>query len=346
MNINGSNIFLGAYAERNQQNMSFNRGPLTLSEEKQAEIKTQIEEAMKTLGRDNTRSVSVSISQEDRDFLCSEEGYKKMQQDAADLYVKNAATQTRIAAGRENQDAFWKNTGNQWLILSEHLYNADFYTDMTDEEVKEMENTLAQITSGMDHLSRTKYTTGIEFCDFYEGNRSFLSSGEALMELESSTSALRVFADKYVSEDKRASFDEMIERYYSHNSEIIEEYVNPYESFNKVVHKLHEGNYSGPGSFDMMLEKNADNEHEYDLLLGGISKSREEKMQFMEELKALFENMRKRQAISGNLGEQLKELYINYATDSSSNEGVRSYVWQKAEASILHIQNYWMDLVG
>lgn len=347
MNINGNNIFLGAYAERNQQKMQFNLEPLKISEEKQAEINNQIKEAMKTIGwnQDRSQNVKVSISQEDRDFLCSKAGFEKMKQDAADLYIKNIATQKNIAAGREEEDAFWNNTGNQWLILSEHLYNNDFYTGMSNEEVKEMETMLARITSGMDFLSRTQFTTGIEFGDFYEGTRTFMTSGEAVMELESSTSALRAFADKYVSEDKREQFEEMIDLYHSHNSEIMEGYVNPYESFNKMVHDIHAGKYPNSSVLNEGSNQVVD-EYKYTLLLGGISKTLEEKVLFQNELSTMFEMIRQSQNVTADEWEGLKDKYLNYATDNSQDESFRNYMWNKAEASIKHIQNYWSDLLA
>lgn len=346
MNISGNSIFMGAYAERNRQNYQFNNGPLAISEEKQVDIKTQIEDAMKSIGwnQDRTQNAKVTISQEDRDFLCSEAGFEKMKQDAADLYIKNAATQKRIAAGREATDAFWNNTGNQWLILSEHLYNNDFYSDMTDEEVKEMETMLAKITSGMDHLSKTQYTTGIEFSDYYEGNRSFLSSGEALMELEASTAALRAFADKYVAEDKRTRFEEMIELYHTHNSEIIEEYVNPYESFNKMVYDIHSGKYPDSSVLNEGTRHKVVDEYKYTIMQGEITKSPDEKERFQEGLVAVFEAIRQKQESSGDVWEQLKNLYLDYATGNSDDGGFRNYIWDKTGVSMQHIQNYWNEL--
>ena len=50
MIINGTNIFMGAYEERRQQNNPINRDMHTISEDKQAEIKAQIEETIKEIG--------------------------------------------------------------------------------------------------------------------------------------------------------------------------------------------------------------------------------------------------------------------------------------------------------
>ena len=95
MNINGNSIFMGAYEERRRQEYQLNPKTLDVSEEKQTEITSKLKEAMKGIDRGNSQSAKVSISQEDIDFLCSEEGFEKMKKDAADLYLKNADSQKK-----------------------------------------------------------------------------------------------------------------------------------------------------------------------------------------------------------------------------------------------------------
>ncbi len=190
MKVNDMNIFIGAYAERNQNIHPLNSSKLSVSEERAEAITTGIKEAFYSLNLQN-RSVKVSISKEDIDFLCSEAGFQKMKQDALDLYVKNENQQKIIAQDRNPEDLFWGNTGNQWLVFSEALYQDGFYDGMSDDEVKKFEDNLAYITMGMDNLSRSQYLTGMEFSSFQEEYNYFMSSGEAIMELESSVAALR-----------------------------------------------------------------------------------------------------------------------------------------------------------
>lgn len=346
MNINGNSIFMGAYAERRQQEAQFNPKALNVSDDRQTEITGKLKEAMQGIDRVNSQSAKVSISQEDMDFLCSEAGFEKMKKDAEELYLKNVQTQKTIAAGREESDVFWNNTGNQWMIFSEYLYNNDFYTDMTDEEVQEMEKTLAQITAGMDHLSRSQYTTGIEFSDYYgHGANYFMSSGEVLLELESSTSALRFFADKYVSEDKKEQFEELIDQYHSHNTEIIGEYVNPMESFSKMVHGIHSGKYPGSSVLNMSGEKKVD-EYKYTVMSGGISKTEAEKAAFQKELASMFDAIGKGEPLLDAFWEQLKDKYVSYVSDDSEDESFRDYIWDNSTHTVNRIQNYWNDLVS
>ena len=51
--------------------------------------------------------------------------------------------QKKIAEGRDRDDVFWTDTGNQWKIFSQYLYENGMYDGMTDEEVDGMEETLA-----------------------------------------------------------------------------------------------------------------------------------------------------------------------------------------------------------
>lgn len=349
MIINGTNIFMGAYEERRQQNNPINRDMHTISEDKQAEIKAQIEETIKEIGWDkkNSSGAMVSISQEDKDFLCSEEGFLKMKQDAADLYMKNVERQKTIAVGREEDDIFWTNTGNQWLLFSEYLYNNDFYTDMSDEEVKEMENTLARITAGMDHLSRSQYLTGIEFSDYFgHGSKYFMTESECLMELESSTAALTYFADKYIVEDKRSSFENLIKQYYEHNLQIIDEYQNPMESFNKMVHGIHANKYPGVDILEQIPKDGVVDEYKYTIMLGGITKDAAQQEQFRKDLRVLFAALGQENVKTDKVWDQLKTQYIDYVTDKTDDSGFADYVWNESASTIQRMQQYWKHLLN
>ncbi|MBO4988037.1 MAG: hypothetical protein J6C63_04220 [Lachnospiraceae bacterium] len=349
MIINGTNIFMGAYEERRQQNNPINRDMLIISEDKQAEIKAKIEEAIKEIGWDKKHSAgaTVSISQEDRDFLCSEEGFQKMKQDVADLYLKNAERQKTIAAGREEKDIFWTNTGNQWLLFSEYLYNNDFYSDISDEEVKEMENTLARITAGMDHLSRSQYLTGMDFSDYYgQGSKYFMTKSECLMELEASTAALAHFADKYLAGDKRSSFNSFIEQYHSHNLQIIDEYQNPMESFNKMVYSIHANKYPGADVLEKIPKDGVVDEYNYTIMLGGISHNAMQQERFRSELRVLFAALGQEDMDSDKVWEQVKKQYIDYATDKSDDLGFADYVWKESESVLQRMQQYWNILLN
>ena len=333
MNINGNNIFMGAYAERNQNLFQFNQSRLSLSTEKSEAITAEIKEALDFL-KPQMNGVKVSISKEDLDFLCSEESFLKMKKDAEDLYIKNANQQKTIANGRDQEDVFWGNTGNQWLVFSEALYKNGFYDGMSDEEVKEFEDTLAYITSGMDCLSRSQYLTGIEYKSFGEEFKFFMDSSEADMELESSTAALRYLADKMLPEEQREEFNKLVDQYYEHNTDVISEYNNPMESFNRVV--------AGMRSFQVADDPVDD--YKYTVNLGEISKSEEAKRQYQNDMAELFAMLEKSNG-SAAIWKQIKEKFLDYSTDNSSDNGFRNYVFGQSQYLFDHMQKCWSNLL-
>lgn len=327
MKINGNEIFIGAYAERRQNQFSINS-------EKSEAITAGIKEEMHLLKPQN-EGVKVSISKEDLEFLCSEEGFQKMQKDAENLYVLNAERQKIVANGRDENDAFWNNTGNQWLVFSEALYNNGFYDGMSDEEVKEFEDALAYITSGMDRLSQSQYLTGMDFHSIDEEFKFFMDSAEAAMELESSTAALRSLADKMIPEDKREEFDQLIDQYYAHNTEVLSEYNNPMESFNKVVAGL---------QLPQNIKDSVD-EYLYTVKLGKISRSEEDKKQYQSDMAKLFD-MLKDGTGSDDVWNRIKDLFLDYSTNNSEDSGFRNYVSGQSQYLFAHMQKCWSMVAG
>lgn len=341
MNLNGINIFMGAYAERNYNNCQLEQGVLSVSEEKAEAITTGIKEAFYALNLHN-REVKVSVSQEDIDFLCSEDGFRKMKQDAVDLYMHNYDQQKVIAKDKNPDDLFWNNTGNQWLLFSEALYRDGFYTEMSDEEVKVFEDTLAYITSGMDCLSRSQYLTGIEFSSFQEEYKYFMSSGEAALELESSVTALRYLSDTLLSNEQQEGFGKLIDMYYMHNQEVLSEYSNPMESFHKVVAGIYAKKESDFKQLDKVADKPA-GEYRYTVMLGKIEQSEKEKDQYREDLQTLFDQLGSN-ADREAVWEQIKERFLEYSTDGSEDEAFRDYVFDEAQYLFNHMKNCWSRL--
>lgn len=340
MKLNGTNIFIGAYAER-KNNHQPDQTTISVSKEKAEEITADIKEAFYSLHLQN-RGVKVSISKEDMDFLCSEEGFRKMKQDAADLYIKNVNQQKVIAKDKNPDDLFWNNTGNQWLVFSEMLYNNGFYSEMGDEEVKQFEDTLAYITFGMDCLSKSQYLTGMEFSSIREEYKYFMSDNEAITELESSVAALQCLSDRLLPEEQQGEFNRLIDMYYKHNNEVLSEYNNPIESFNKVI----AGMYSDKGSYSHFMEEAAKkpvSEYKYTVMLGMTEKSEQEKETYRQGLQILFEKMKS----SGDdtfIWEQIRECFQKYSTDDSDDDGFRNYVYEQAQYLFSHMKNCWSRL--
>ena len=328
-------VFTGAYAKRQQE---AHKTDLSISKDRSESIERSISEAAKSLNISN-EGVKLSISKEDMDFLTSEDGFKKMQQDVMDLYAMNAKQQQKLAEGRDSLDKFWNSTGDQWLTFSDELDKAGFYDNMSDEQVKEFEGVLEQITSGMDRLSKSQYNTGIDFGTLSDsGSKFFMSSAEASVALESSIAALRYMSEKLIPDELKADFEGLIDMYKKHNEEILSEYNNPTESFNRVVAKI---NKMGTGK---IAAKPVD-EYKYTVMLGNVDKTEDEKNEFRKQIADIF----KRYGAKGDFAttlDMIKKQLEDYATDNSDDQGFRKYVSEAATGLFEDMQKYWGNLMN
>lgn len=181
-------LFTGAYNKRVEQNKSKVAAGVQRAEHKDTMT------AKEYLGS------SVEISEESKEFMAGVAERK-----AAQIAEKEAAK------AAEGGNAF-NGTGDfkqQYLVLSENLYNNGFYDKLSDEEVRDTEQMLKDITSGMESINGS----GL--------NRNFstdMSHEAAKLDLISSVNALNYFADKYVPEEMRDSFKDIIKQYESYNS--------------------------------------------------------------------------------------------------------------------------------
>ena len=176
-------LFTGAYNKRVEQNKSKVSAGVQRAEHKDTMT------AKEYLGS------SVEISEESKEFMAGVAERK-----AAQIAEKEAAK------AAEGGNAF-NGTGDfkqQYLVLSENLYNNGFYDKLSDEEVRDTEQMLKDITSGMESINGS----GL--------NRNFstdMSHEAAKLDLISSVNALNYFADKYVPEEMRDSFKDIIKQY-------------------------------------------------------------------------------------------------------------------------------------
>lgn len=337
-----SNIFIGAYSQRKAlSSVDFFKA----KGKNEAVISDKVAKAMQEIKRQNNKTATVSLSEESKNFLCSEDGYNKMKQDIENLYTQNALQQKELAKNSP-EDPFWSNTGNQWLVFSENLYKNGFYDNMTDDEVKEAETILARITAGMDHLSRTQYDTGIEFSDFYgHGANYFMTSNEVIMELESATAALRYFSEKYVGEDQKEGFDDLVDKFYSHNTQVIEGYQSPIESFNKAINRIHTGKYNNSAvdnRYSQGMRKESSNIG-FSIYLGGIAHSEKEKEAYRKGIASLFEEMDS--SNSDEVWKNINEIFLNFSTENSDDKKIRDFITDQTKFTFARMKGYWSELL-
>lgn len=204
VNIQSSGIvaqemFTGAYNKRVEQNKAKAAAEAYHAQERTTQT------AQEALG------ATVEISQESKDFLAG----------VAERKAAQAAAQEEIK--KEYSGNVFAGTGDfkqQYLVFSESLYNNGFYDSMSDEEVLRMENLLKNITSGMDSINGSGLNVNRE---------TEMSHEAARLDLVSSVSALKYFAGKYVPEDMRDSFNNLINQYESYNTAKVAAHRNIYD---------------------------------------------------------------------------------------------------------------------
>ena len=333
MKINGNEIYMGTYAQRQQVAHSTDA---QVSVEQSESISKSIESALDSIVTTDG-NVNVSVSKEDMVFLCSEDGFARMKKDAEDLYAANIKQQQIIAEGRDPEDKFWKNTGDQWLTFSETLDKSGFYDNMSDEQVKEFEGLLERITSGMDNLSKCQYNTGMDLGSYNAGGKYFMSSADAATLLEASTTALQYMSENMIPDDLRDDFNNLIDMYRKHNEEILSEYKSPMESFNKVV----SGIYKAGADF---ISKKPVEDFKYTAMLGDVSHNENEKQNY----KSRIADIIRKYAFAGDVDTALtllKAEHESYVSGNSDDKGFRNYVAKNAEYLFKNIGEYWGKLV-
>jgi len=355
MTIGGNNIFMGAYAERMQEAISHVGCNTQVSGAKQREITQKAEEALKEIKRNRDNRDTVSISKEGRELLCSETGYEKMKADTNEfltgLFTDYTQQQEKLQQSNTN-DPFWGNTGNQWLVFSKKLYDSGFYEDMTDEEVKQMENILDKITGGMDGFSRVQYGISLNmdaYIETEEGGKSAFNllteSGELWADLESSTAALKYFGEKYVKDDKlREEFNRLADQYYTHNSEILDGYQSLSEKMKQFTSDVFSGKYPNSALLhkfsNSLLEQNAENTN-VAKYLGGITYSEDEIKQYRNQISLLFEQLKQGDFSLADALKKIENTFADYTTKGSNQQSIRNSVIMQADMTFERMKEYW-----
>lgn len=338
LQVSGTNIFTGAYAARRQET----RNHMEISEEsimaKAQRFSQEVNSAYRELGLDK-RAATVFVSKEDMAFLCSEEGFLKMKQDAIDLYEANLKQQHEIAQGRDSEDVFWAQTGNQWLIFSELLYNEGCYENLSDEDVKSIEEMLDQLTSGMSNLSRSQYLTGMDFSVIKEEYKVFPSESEILLELESSVAALTQFSQTKLSGKTKEKFCELIELYRVHNEEILKEYENPVEGISRAIARSYTNSCNNETALQKLAESK-DGKCNYNLMMNLVENSEDERSQYRKTLQMLFEKMMQKPEES-LLQNEISGVFATYATGQIADGAFRAYVLESARYLFQHMSRSW-----
>ena len=208
----------GVYEQRMFQKSRLNFSDHYTPEERQAAdaAAEALEEKMK--------GVTVTISPESVEFLNGVRERKEAQ--------RAEEERLRQECSFLNPENAFNRIGFQYSIITDELSKMGFYDNLSDDEALQIDRILAGITYCMNNLcGNVKEAESEEAYYSYEE----LSSYAARFELESSTAALRQFSEKFLPEDMRESFSNLIDQYYEHNAKIVEGYRSSHEDANEKL---------------------------------------------------------------------------------------------------------------
>ncbi len=243
MMIGNQNFFIGAYAERiSDRQLPVNFPDLVNLNQQETAVRF-VEDTQ-----------GVKFSKPDHDKVMVSDNARKQydtmmentEKSLASMYGNYMDEQSKLQRNHPD-DPFWGNTGNQWLVFSEHLYSKGFYDEMTDGQVKSVEQFLDQVTGELDRFQRMSYGISININavpgkpDYVNGSDPWTESGDIWMELESSVTALRMFGENMIEDEElRKEFDSLVDQYYEHNVRILARHRTPSEA----IRQLREDGYS------------------------------------------------------------------------------------------------------
>lgn len=331
MKINGTNFFTGEYAERIKA-----PDPYEISNETSLELPKEVELWLKTDPKlkkalNLQDNVKITISKEGLDLSSGKDGLKKIKSFTILNYEAHIREHKELAGDKYEKDPFWKNTVNQWLIFSETLSKENFYFDMSDEEVREFEDMLADITAEMDNLSEIKFNgIGVSFSKRKNQSYNFhMAKTDALTGLEASISALKYLSDKFFTGETKEKFDKLIDDYRTHNEDIMSDFIGFEEAGDRFRARMY--NLGGP----------IYNEgYGYSVKLGNISKSKKDESDYTNAVSKIFSSSHNNK----DMINKLKKLLVSYRTNEDENEGFKNYVLEQSEYMFKHISSMWNRL--
>lgn len=307
-------LFTGAYNKRVEQNKNKAAAEVQRAEHKDTDTMT----AREKLG------TSVEISEESKEFMAGVAERK-----AAQIAEREAARTS------EGGNAF-SGTGDfhqQYLVLSEKLYNNGFYDNLSDDEVRDMEQMLKDITSGMESINKSSL------------NRNFsteMSHEAAKLELVSSVNALNYFADKYVPEEMRDSFKDMIKQYESYNSEKVEVHKSIYDLRDESMAKI-----PAPNAVNVSAAvKKTQEDTKASMEIGRVKHTKEQEQENKDEYQTLFDSLMQKQDSVSNIFDSLQNTLVGYASGGSKNSNVLAMLNSRNLAAIHNMSDYWSRLLG
>ncbi len=274
--------------------------------------------------KEKLSGVTVSISPESIEYRKEAENRKRA--------LRLAYEEIQKQGQNEDQENPFGGMNTYCAVFTDALSKAGCYENRSDDEVLEMENLLIGITHEMNQL----FGEGMKV--EYSDNEQ-ISSYAAKFELESSTAALRTFADRYVSADAKKSFDRLIDQYYDYNAKKLQGYRSSKEVAHEMRAELLDRTAHHPARVRPLSEW-----EQMAWIAGKVKADPEEETLALEEWRKCFAAFRfggeRFDAIAGRMGEAL----TRFASGNSENPRFLSYVEQWNKAALEHAGEYWSKL--
>ncbi|MCM1263229.1 MAG: hypothetical protein NC313_10960 [Butyrivibrio sp.] len=273
--------------------------------------------------KEKLKGVNVTISPESVEFLDGVKERKEAQR----------AEEERIRQeyGFLNPENAFNRIDTQFGIISDALSGMGFYDNLSDDEALQVDRILSDITSGMNSVCGNVREV--------QPDSEQLSSYAARFELESSTAALRQFSEKFVPEEMREDFSNLIDQYYEHNAKILEGYRSSREISNELLATL----------YDWTASKRAIpmDEEEKNIQKAGKVKAEESDIanaveSWREQLKMLASGEKSVDDSITMMQDALNAL----ASGNSKNQSLLQYVSKWNSFSLENARQYWSLLIN
>lgn len=338
MKINGDTYFSGAYYQRLNQNR------VQLSDADIEKRDAKVAAAFEEMGFKVLPAAELSLSDEAKRLLFHD-GMEKTKHDMEEIFQKQR--EARIQEYGED-DVFAIKGNDQWLVFSEFLYNNRFYDNMSDEAVKNTEQVLMEITDGMDDVFSWGHQVGMDLYDQILGEQ--LDSNGARVEMESSIAALRYFSENLLDKANKESFNELIDKYYKHNSDVLNNgYASIEEKFNLGRSRLPDATKERLETERLKHPADVRNEQaaqdlKFRDILGSITHSEEEINNYILDISDLFATINQENNFD-NILNSVRERFLIFVTNKSDNNDLKGYVLKRSEDMFMNINNYWTKLI-
>lgn len=327
MRILGGQFFTSAYQTRLMQSRKSLNIQTAVQNISQQNASLAVDAIKKEFGY---TGFVVTMSDEAKEFLQSDAARIKMEQDTAQLLANSVAN---------SDEPFSIRPRDQWAVFSEYLYKNGYYDNMSDEELQDMESMLMQITDGLDSISMAG-------ADWFSGVTEQLDSGEAKLELASSTAALSYFNDHFVSNDLKEDFKALIDEYYAHNAQMVSGYKSIEERFNEALAKVSDKTWNLIENRRGYIKRSIYNENNLSLrkYLGDVSFAEEQKTQQTALYADMFADVYDSETFENALSRAANALVSDVS--GGSNEQGNDYVRNRAADTFERINSYWSALLS